>query len=181
MNTYILIDNQGNRREVPFLMRGGREYVSEHISRSEFAEKASGKLIIFEPLIDLFESVRATVGLPIVINSGYRSKEYQQVLWDRDVAEHGGRPSGEVARPGHSPHETGAAMDLAIPANMDAKSFADLLRRRSVDLKFPMARTGWKLYGGRFCHVDLVHMIFEPYLKGRPNPNPGAWSPGVKW
>jgi hypothetical protein len=181
MNSFILIDANGDTRDEPFLIKNGREYVSEHISRSEFAEKGSGKLIIFEPLIELFESVRETVGLPITIYSGYRSPEYQKKLYAQDIAENGGKPSGKVARPGHSPHETGAAMDLAIPSNMDAARFAELIKRRSVALKFPMARTGWKQYGGGFVHADLVHMLFEPYMKNKTNPNPVSWKPGITW
>ena len=181
MNTYTLILADGTQKEVPFLIKNGRECVAEHISKTEFAEKASGKLVIFEPLIDLFESVRETVGLPININSGYRSKEYQEKLYQQDIKNNGGKPSGNVAKPGNSPHETGAAMDLSIPVNMDAATFAALLRKRSVDLKFPMARTGWVTYHGTFVHCDLVHMLFEPYLKGRRNPSPNAWVPGMKW
>jgi hypothetical protein len=181
MSNYTLIDAYGKSKQVPFIIKNGKEYVSDHISRAEFAERGGGELVIFEPLIELFESVRETAKKPIVIYSGYRSPEYQKKLYQQDIAENGGAPSGKVAKPGSSPHQYGAAMDLAIPVNMNAQSFATLIRKRSLDLKFPMARTGWKQYGGGFVHADLVHMLFEPNIKGKINPNPVSWKPGVVW
>lgn len=172
--TYTLIKRDGTQEEVPFLIRDGVPCVSYHVYQSEFGQHDNGKVIAFEPIIELFEKVRETIKRPIRINSGYRSAEYQAMLYRQD-------PSGAVAKPGHSPHETGAAMDLAIPPNFTAQSFAALIRKISKDMGFPEARTGWKQYGGRFVHVDLVHMLYEPYIEGRVNPNPNAWKAGVTW
>lgn len=181
MNTYILIHRYGNREEVPFLVRGGREYVSPHVSREEIDTEPAPKPMIFDPLIYLFETVREKVGRPIVISSGYRSPEYQRKLYEDDIRKNGGRPSGRVAKPGSSPHETGAAMDMYIPAGWTAQKLAEIFQETSVALGFPKCRVGWRQYLGRgFIHVDLVHMLFAPYTN-TPNPNPQAWRPGVTW
>ena len=181
MATYTLIYRSGNREEVPFLVRGGREYVSPHISREEIDTEPAPKPMIFDPLIYLFETVREKVGRPIVISSGYRSPEYQRKLYEDDIRKNGGRPSGRVAKPGNSPHELGAAMDLIIPAGWTAEELAKLFRDTSVALGFPVARTGWKRYLGQgFIHVDLAPMLFKPYTDV-PNPRPQLWIPGLVW
>lgn len=181
MNTYTLISRYGNREEVPFLIRNGKEYISDHISRMEFGQRdGKHKVIIYDPLIVLFETVREKVGLGIPASSGYRSPEYQKFLYDEDIKKHG-TPSGNVAKPGSSPHETGAAMDLIIPHGWQAKQFGDEFTAACVDLDFPLCRIGWKQYLGRgFIHVDLVPMLYAPYTK-TPNPHPQNWKPGVTW
>lgn len=182
MSTYTLIHRYGNREEVPFLIQNGREYISVHISRAEFGQRdGSQKVVIYDPLIHLFEAAREKVGRPITISSGYRSEEYQRKLYEEDLQKNGGKPSGQVAMPGNSPHATGAAMDLIIPAGWTAQRLAELFQETSVEWGFPKARVGWRQYLGRgFIHVDLVHMLFAPYTN-IPNPIPTAWRAGVTW
>jgi hypothetical protein len=193
MNTYTLIRRDGTKCEVPFLFEKGNYYISEHLPQFEnrahtlgFAQHDTGAVVIYQPLVTLFETVRAGLALlrgvetPITVNSGYRSPEYQVAVYEADLRANGGKPSGKVARPGHSPHETGAAMDLALPKGFEAKEFAAFIRRVSLELKFPEARTGYIIYDYKFVHVDLTPMLYRPYTK-MPNPNPGAWKPGVIW
>lgn len=163
------------------MVRPGKEYISAHISRAEFGQRdGSQKVVIFDPLIELFEAVRRQVG-PIVISSGYRSEEYQRKLYEEDLRKNGGKPSGQVAKPGNSPHATGAAMDLIIPGGWHPRDFAEMFREACVDLNFPLCRVGWKQYLGRgFIHVDLVPMLYKPYTK-IPNPHPRTWRPGAMW
>lgn len=51
--------------------------------------------------------------ITFTISSGLRSTELQKNLWERDLNDNGGVPSGRVARPGTSWHESGGAIDLA--------------------------------------------------------------------
>jgi D-alanyl-D-alanine carboxypeptidase len=53
-------------------------------------------------------------GIAIVPVSGFRTVAYQTALWDKAVAKHGSiEAAGRwVARPGHSEHHTGLAVDL---------------------------------------------------------------------
>jgi hypothetical protein len=187
IDTYNLIKRDGTRQEVPFFIVDGCKCISPHIFFYEFGEhddagvlRADIQPIIFEPLIDLFEKLRATVNRPIKINSGYRTIEKQARLYEQDIRANGGNPSGKVAAPSHAPHTYGAAMDLAIPYPYKAGDFATLIRKVSLDLKFPMARTGWKAYGGAFVHMDLVPMMFKPYTN-ISNPCPEDWTPGRCW
>lgn len=51
----------------------------------------------------------------IIIDSGYRSFKYQQVIWDKYVSEHGLENAQKfVALPGSSEHQSGLAFDVAF-------------------------------------------------------------------
>lgn len=52
-------------------------------------------------------------GITLTAVSAYRSFDYQQELYDRYVAEHGTDATDEMsAKPGHSEHQTGLALDV---------------------------------------------------------------------
>jgi zinc D-Ala-D-Ala carboxypeptidase len=53
-------------------------------------------------------------GVDIFVNSGWRSKRYQQQLFDQAVSKYGSAVSAAqwVARPGTSVHESGDAVDI---------------------------------------------------------------------
>ena len=63
-----------------------------------------------------FEAMRAEAarsGLSLHIASGYRSYSYQAGLYDRYVRQHGQAAADRfAARPGHSEHQTGLALDV---------------------------------------------------------------------
>jgi hypothetical protein len=64
----------------------------------------------------LYEEASA-LGYKITCSSGYRDTEKQRALYNADLAKHGGKPSGYVARPGGSSHEYGIAADLKVTGN----------------------------------------------------------------
>ena len=64
----------------------------------------------------LYQEARS-LGYKIVCSSGYRSTEKQAALYQADLAKHGGKPSGYVAKPGGSTHELGIAVDLKVTGN----------------------------------------------------------------
>ena len=58
-------------------------------------------------------------GTPIVIISGYRSYSYQQNLFDSRVAAEGEEAASlSTARPGHSEHQLGTAIDVLEPGSV---------------------------------------------------------------
>ena len=57
------------------------------------------------------------LGLPIIVDSGYRSFKYQQVVLDALIKEKGGEAFKLVALPGASEHQTGLAIDFAYYEN----------------------------------------------------------------
>ncbi len=51
-------------------------------------------------------------GVTLLPISTYRTWQYQQGLYERNLARNGGKPSGYVARPGESQHHLGTAVDF---------------------------------------------------------------------
>mgnify|MGYP000852364902 CR=1 FL=1 len=86
----------------------------------------------------------------------------------------------------------GAALDCALPARMSAEQLASYFRHSAHALGLPRPRLGWQQYQGAFLHMDLVFMLYEPYIKfpshlpngiriGNLNPHPVDWREGVAW
>jgi D-alanyl-D-alanine carboxypeptidase len=69
-------------------------------------------------LVALFRAGKTEAGLDFSVQSAYRSFESQQRVYDDDIAQHGlAFADADTARPGHSEHQTGMAVDIsAVPA-----------------------------------------------------------------
>ena len=74
------------------MVRRGSEYISARIA----------------PMYDAMKAAAARDGVTLEIKDGYRSHREQVILWNRF-----GRNRKRVARPGHSNHQTGTAIDFA--------------------------------------------------------------------
>ena len=72
--------------------------LSEHFSTSEFADPSTGECHINPFLISALEELRAKVGKPIIVHSGYRSP----------------RHNAEVGGASHSQHLLGKAADISV-------------------------------------------------------------------
>ena len=57
------------------------------------------------------------LGLPLIVDSGYRSYDYQQVVLNALIKEKGDEAYKLVALPGASEHQTGLAVDFAYYEN----------------------------------------------------------------
>lgn len=88
-------------------------------------------------------------GGSVWVNSGWRSPERQAVLWQEALAKYGDpeRADDWVARPGHSMHERGLAVDLGG----DTAEAARLVARLHLPLHRPLPHEPWhfELAGGR--------------------------------
>jgi D-alanyl-D-alanine carboxypeptidase len=68
----------------------------------------------------------ATAGFQLQLNSGYRSYEQQQMLYDRFVEDYGAEVAAQrVAPPGTSEHQTGLAADVGLVGLPDDQLFGD--------------------------------------------------------
>ena len=66
-------------------------------------------------LNDMLDAFFAATGHDdILIVDGYRTLEQQQLLYDADLEQTGSDASTLVAKPGHSEHETGYALDFSL-------------------------------------------------------------------
>ncbi|MDN4613767.1 M15 family metallopeptidase [Leifsonia sp. F6_8S_P_1B] len=69
-------------------------------------------------LVAMFQAGKREAGLDFSVQSAYRSFDSQTRVYDEDVAQHGQvYADTDTARPGHSEHQTGLAVDIsAVPA-----------------------------------------------------------------
>ena len=76
------------------------------------------------------------IGLNVIIDSGYRSYEYQQIIWEKRVSTKGLEETKKyVAPPGGSEHQTGLAFDVAIIRN---NQFSDDITENDPEIKWLM-------------------------------------------
>ncbi|MCI0156600.1 M15 family metallopeptidase [Leifsonia shinshuensis] len=73
---------------------------------------------VADALVAMFKAGKAEAGLDFSVQSAYRSFESQTRVYNDDVAQHGqAYADTDTARPGHSEHQTGLAVDIsAVPA-----------------------------------------------------------------
>jgi len=109
-------------------------------------------LTCYDYLFETFEALRAALGRPLVITSGYRCAKHN--------AEVGGEPM--------SPHRYGLALDIAVKSKLEAEDFAATLRGLGRDV-----RIGYKKYAVPTFHYDLAYMVW-------PRPSE-FFVPGVCW
>lgn len=75
---------------------------------------------VYEPMASMiFDFYDATQISNILIYGAYRSTEFQQQLYDEDVAMTGEEESTRVAKAGYSEHESGLAFDLTTYPDYD--------------------------------------------------------------
>ena len=68
--------------------------------------------------LDAWESLQTAAGnggVKLIIVSGYRSFEHQREVYEREVQRQGVQADLYSARPGHSEHQLGTALDVAWP------------------------------------------------------------------
>lgn len=99
LEMYVVDENEGNFHQFkdaslkPMLRSDIKEYVDKLINDAQ------------------------GLGLPIIVDSGYRSYNYQQVVLDALIKEKGDEAFKLVALPGASEHQTGLAIDFAYYEN----------------------------------------------------------------
>lgn len=94
------------------------------------------------PYAELLERVADYYGLgPVSVNSVYRSRQKQQVLYERYLK---GASDFPVAPPGTSLHEKGLAWDMNV-------------RQGSHSAQQAWLGSVWKSWGGQWSPVDPVH------------------------
>jgi zinc D-Ala-D-Ala carboxypeptidase len=96
------------------------------VTAAGFTELDRVREFVIPDLVGLRQAAEAN-GTPIIVVSAYRSFAYQQGLF-RDEAERLGeaRAAAGVARPGHSEHQLGTALDVLNPeAGELSAAFAD--------------------------------------------------------
>ena len=109
-------DNLLDRNYVPFEMY----VVDENENNFHQYKDASLKPMLRKDIkkyIDKLLKDAYELGLPLIVDSGYRSYDYQQVVLNALIKEKGDEAYKLVALPGASEHQTGLAVDFAYYEN----------------------------------------------------------------
>ena len=89
------------------------------VSRAGFPSEDRVRDIVIDDLAALRAAAEAN-GTPLVVVSGYRSYDYQRDLFDNRVDQVGeAEAARRTARPGHSEHQLGTAIDVLDPGSGD--------------------------------------------------------------
>jgi uncharacterized protein YcbK (DUF882 family) len=118
-------------------LKDSKEMISEHFSVAEFRCPCSQcvSILLDTDLITKLEAVRAEIGKPLRINSGYRCSNYQSEL----------RLRGYETSTGRSTHEDGGAADcMAEPLT-------------GLELETAARKAGFTSIGigGTWIHCDI--------------------------
>ena len=75
--------------------------------------------------IDMLLMDAKKLGFPLIVDSGYRSSSYQQVILEKLIEEKGMEAYKLVALPGMSEHQTGLTLDIFSKLNNNKNTFKD--------------------------------------------------------
>ena len=129
--------------------------------------------LLHESLFDVINELRERVGLPIKINSGYRTIEKQKELQKTNA--------GAVS---NSPHTWGLALDIDTKTNAQTDAYVEILRQISIDLDIKI-RIGWQQYKGlkeTFVHIDVAPEMFSIVKSWEFLPNiPNVYKLKIEW
>lgn len=162
--------------QVPFY-RGGVPHgtkISKHLTVGvdHLASPDTGSIILYKPLLDLFDEARDILGHPLPVNAGFRTPNHQRLL----IAQ------GYKAATALSPHMVAAALDVdAVPRGTvseveECLAIVNAFEKAAALLSLPAPRLGYSAYALKFVHIDLVFMLFQPYTS---LPHPSSWAEGL--
>ena len=115
------------------LFHQGTHQISEHFKVKEFAQKdfRCDKVIVDTELIDVLEDIRTHFNKPVIVNSGYRTPEYNTKI-------------GGVK---NSQHTKGTAADIKV-SSIPAREVQKYLKHKYPD------KYGIGSYS-TFTHIDI--------------------------
>jgi D-alanyl-D-alanine carboxypeptidase len=112
--------------------------------------------------LEAMDSAARRDGVTLLVASTYRSYAYQAEVWDRSVKEDGlAQTEASVARPGHSQHQLGTALDFGPISDAFAETKASLwltsnARRFGFSLSYPKDMTGVTGYRWESWHYRYI-------------------------
>ncbi len=81
--------------------------------------------VTFDAYLKMFNAAKEN-GINLMINSSYRTYQEQELVYKNYENKYGTEYADEIAaRPGHSEHQTGLALDIFCTTNSNTKTFKD--------------------------------------------------------
>lgn len=163
-NKYLILVNKTHS------MKNENNY-EKVLCNSKYANNRTLEKDTYDAFLKLKDYI-FTLGYIIDVESGYRSKEYQQKVWEKCVEEHGLEHTRMyVAVPGYSEHQTGLAVDVALYENgiwlEDQKQkehiISDILAENAYKfgfiIRYPKGKENITGYGWEPWHLRYVKDI----------------------
>jgi zinc D-Ala-D-Ala carboxypeptidase len=125
--------------------------------------------IAFQALKEMFAAAR-TDGVTLLVSSSYRSYAYQAEVWNRGVAAEGEvATAASSARPGHSQHQLGTAIDFGSITDAFSETKASHwltanARRFGFSLSYPQGMssvTGYKWESWHYRYIGKAAALLE--------------------
>jgi LAS superfamily LD-carboxypeptidase LdcB len=118
---------------------------------------------IEQPLVAMLADAQAFTAENICVNSGYRSREEQAMLYEE------ASDKSYVQPPGSSEHETGLAVDLLIPDDASQQWLTDNAWRYGFILRYPVEKesiTGisYEPWHFRYVGLDIAAVCYQQNL-----------------
>ena len=98
-----------------FISDSGNNQVTAHFKLKEFACKNSEAVIVSENLCYVLEAVRAHFGKPVVVNSGYRTPEYNAKIGGAVKSQHMLGMAADIHISGVKPSDVAAYARVLMP------------------------------------------------------------------
>lgn len=161
---YLILVNQNNPMK-------NEEIYEKVVCESKYAINRSLEKETYQQFLKFKDYVKEN-GYIIDIESGYRSKEYQQKVWDEVEKEKGLEHTKRyVAVPGYSEHQTGLAVDFVyfennewyedhkIPNKELLKFVADNCYKYGFIIRYPKGKEDITGYGYEPWHLRYIKDI----------------------
>lgn len=174
-NKYLILVNKNSPMK-------NEERYKKVLCASIYADDRTLEEKTYQQFIKLQEFVQK-VGYTIAIESGYRSSDYQQIVWNDCLKKHGLEHTKKfVAVPGYSEHQTGLAVDFLLYENgtfyedqkMEShpvlKVVADNAWKFGFIIRYPLGKEDITGYGYEPWHlryvdnVDIAKYIYDNNL-----------------
>lgn len=98
--------------------------ISSSYAWGENGSKSTRKTT-FDAYLNMYNAAKND-GITLMINSSYRTYEEQVLVYNKYETKYGSEYADEsAARPGHSEHQTGLALDIFCTTNSNTKTFKD--------------------------------------------------------
>lgn len=174
MNYEILV-NKNNPLDKYFIPKQLVEYLEYNGEKLDPNYKT---LVEKETLLAFFEMQAEALkaGYSILIDSAYRSYEYQQKILEKTLEEKGREAYKTVAIPGTSEHQTGLAIDVALSrGGVYCDEFDDTAEeiqwlmenayRFGFILRYPKGKENITGYNYEWWHFRYVGRTLSTYMK----------------
>ena len=167
---YLILVNKFYRLDMDYI----RNDITNINLKYAYADQ-SASLTVIEAFDQMWNDVKNELNVHLMVNSSYRSYETQQLVYDDFKKVSQKYADDYAARPGHSEHQTGLAIDIASLEHPREKEFSVSLEyewlkqnahKYGFILRYPEGKqnlTGYETesWHFRYVGVDIAKQIYE--------------------